>query len=189
MRDDDKISFADSPIGDVKKLIPRIYKIFKPEAQKDPWFNILVDGIYENIDTHLQSQEFVAIGRTKSQKTAARRIVNALRRVEIELNSIERSRFYFRSFPRAELRDWRLFFEELSSGKSGKLTRLNAAKKRFAITKAYELLYDYYPSYRITAAKDGKFCKLSALLYGYPDIDLSNQCKAHLIASKKSGSK
>jgi hypothetical protein len=29
-------------------------------------------------------------------------------------------------------------------------------------------------------AKGGKFCKLAAVLYGAPDADLQNQCKAFL---------
>jgi hypothetical protein len=58
-------------------------------------------------------------------------------------------------------------------------TRLNALKKRLAVAEAYQLLQKY-GSKRVTATKGSKFCRVAALLYGDPEADLINQCKAYV---------
>jgi hypothetical protein len=136
----------------------------------------------------LYIEDFYAYGNTKADKTKARQIVKALRRVEVLVRGFQKPNFPLRGFPFAELAKWKQVFAKTAVPSSKKNTRLNALKKRLAVAEAYQLLKDYGPARRrrgrdlpsITATKGGKFCSLAALLYGEPKTDLTNQCKAYI---------
>jgi hypothetical protein len=126
-------------------------------------------------------ENFYAFGRTKADKGQARQIAKALRRVDDLVRGFNKPNFPLVGFPFDELRKWKHVFAKMGEKPSEESTRLNALKKRLAVAEAYQLLQKY-GSKRVTATKGGKFCRLTALLYGDPEADLINQCKAHIRA-------
>ena len=135
----DLIGLSERPIKDVEKLRLAVLKLFDRDELKNPYLINTLNDIHGLIDFRMQCEEFMSLGLTKPQKAAARSFAVALRRVEITLKSVEVPGFYLRGFPRAEIKKWRALFEGFSIYKSGKHTRLNAMKKRLAITEAYKL--------------------------------------------------
>jgi hypothetical protein len=138
-----------------------------------------VEDALRDINFALFIENFYAFGRTKADKSRARQIAKALRRVNDLVRSFNKPNFPLMSFPFDELRKWKKVFAKMEETPSKEITRLNALKKRLAVAEAYELLQKY-GSERVTAAKGGKFCRLAALLYGDPKADLINQCKAYI---------
>jgi hypothetical protein len=152
----------------------------------------VASALYD-IGVALYIEDFYAYGKTKADKREARRIASALRRVSDRVRDFNKSKgdFPLNGFPFAELTKWKQVFDKMAEASSKKNTRLNALKKRLAVGEAYELLKNYGPTRRrdgrdlpgrITATKGGKFCRLAALLYGKPETDLTNQCKAYIRA-------
>jgi hypothetical protein len=145
-------------------------------------------GCVEDISFALLIENFYAFGRTKADKMKARHIAKALRRVDDLVSGFQKPKLYLAGFPFEELRKWKRVFAKMEVIPSGKITRLNALKKRLAVAEAYQLLQKY-SSERIRAVKGSKFCKLAALLYGHPEVDLINQCKAYIRAPTSTAAK
>jgi hypothetical protein len=131
-----------------------------------------------NIEFALFIEQFYAFGRTKEDKGKARKIAKALRRVDDYVRGFNKPNFPLVGFPFKELRKWKQVFTKMGETPSGKIRQLNALRKRLAAAEAYQLLRKYGLK-RIEATKGGKFCRLAALLYGDPQADLINQCKAY----------
>jgi hypothetical protein len=147
-----------------------------------------VEDALEDISFALLIENFYAFGRTKADKMKARHIAKALRRVDDLVSGFQKPKLYLAGFPFEELRKWKRVFAKMEVIPSGKITRLNALKKRLAVAEAYQLLQKY-SSERIRAVKGSKFCKLAALLYGHPEVDLINQCKAYIRAPTSTAAK
>jgi hypothetical protein len=138
-----------------------------------------VEDALRDISFALFIENFYAFGGTKADTGRARQIAKALRRVDNLVRGFNKPNFPLKGFPFDELTKWKQVFAKMEKKPSEEATRLNALKKRLAVAEAYQLLQKY-GSERVTATKGGKFCKLAALLYGDPEVDLINQCKAYI---------
>jgi hypothetical protein len=138
-----------------------------------------VEDALTDIGVALFIENFYAFGRTKADKGRARQIAKALRRVDDLVRGFNKPNFPLVGFPFDELRKWKQVFAKMEEKPSEESPRLNALKKRLAVAGAYQLLQKY-GSKRVTATKGGKFCRLAALLYGDPEADLINQCRAYI---------
>jgi hypothetical protein len=128
-------------------------------------------------------------GKTKQGKQAAGRVARALRVARIALKD-ERLDVALKSYLTANISPETLqalehLCEKSARAPSGKLPRKVAERKRAAVTAALALMAKYCGSEADNAAKGSRVCKLAALFYGKPDIDLSNQCKAALRENRK----
>jgi hypothetical protein len=139
-----------------------------------------VEDAFKEIGYALYLERFCATTSTKSQKKAAKQLASALRRIEIALPQLFNDPdFPVRGFPKPELLKWKPILTKIGYSRSQKRPQMNALKKRLAVAEAHRLLQKY-SSTRITATKGGKFWSLAALLYGDPEADLLNQCKAYI---------
>jgi hypothetical protein len=138
-----------------------------------------VDIALINLDYGISQRHAAEHRHTKAAKTAVDRLAAALRRVDVALKSKdleEYTRLQFASIAA----DWQYWLERHKSKvPSGTLTRMDAERKRRAISAAHVLMKKYGAD---GAAEDTRkssdFCKLAALIFGKPTADLSNQCKA-----------
>jgi hypothetical protein len=190
MRDDEKgiIDPIDVPSTEPLnqyKLVRRAVELIGPVKQeRDDRRRWDVERAFSDNRFALYLEDFKAFARTKSQKKAARQLVSALRRVEIALPKLfDDHRFPPRGFPSHELKKWQSIFTKIAKTPSGTLTRVGAKRKHLAVAEACKLLKRY--DKRITATTRSKFCQLAALLYGDPEANLTNQCKAHVRALRK----
>jgi hypothetical protein len=128
-------------------------------------------------------------GNTKQGKQAAGRVARALRVARIVLKDdrldVALKACLSMKIPQKILQELENLCEKLARAPSGKLPRKAAERKRAAVTAALALMAKYCASEAGNAAKGSRACKLAALLYGKPDIDLSNQCKAALRENRK----
>jgi hypothetical protein len=163
--------------------IKRALKLIKPTREH-------TESCIDSIEWKMIEPKFMLdqarIGyRSKLSRTAARRIVVALRRVLHLLNSRHLD-VSLRFFPRAEIHKWKIHCEELAKANARKFPREKAEGKRLAAAAAYELLYFYQSREVAEDASDGsRFCKLAALLYGEPTANLKNQCRAEIRKNRK----
>ena len=134
-------------------------ELIKPEEQKLANWDV-VDTISE-IRFQIYLHNFHASGRKKSAKKAADQLVSALRRVEIALPKLfDDPHFPIQGFPSDDLRRWKSIFEKIGKTPPGKLTRIDAMKKRLAVAGAHKLL-ERHGKEPITATKGGTFCRLA----------------------------
>jgi hypothetical protein len=162
------------------KLADDAVELIKPIEQELYECRCGVEDAFKEIGYALYLERFWATTSTKSQKKAAEQFASALRRIEIALPELFNDPdFPVRGFPKAELLKWRPILEEIGDSRSRKRPQMNALKKRLAVAEAHQLLQKY-GSRRVTATKNGEFCRLAALLYGDPKADLINQCKAYI---------
>lgn len=162
--------------------------LIKPEVQ---WQDACRDDVeMALIDIELTDGQLRANThrQTKPAKLAARRLANALRRVEAVLKHGDLDITIGLFFPRDELIRWTKHCDELVKTPSGKLKRKSAEAKRLAVSEAHLLMRRYGPPDAAKNTRKGsRFCRLASCLYGQPKADLHNQCRAAL--RKKRGSK
>jgi hypothetical protein len=123
--------------------------------------------------------------KTKEGKAAAGRLAKALRRLQIalaepDLDGIVAAAAVTRHFTPEQIAGAVRYCDEVRAARTGKLSRKGAEAKRRAINRAHALLTKYAGHAADDATRGSRFCKLSALLYGDPDIDLHHQCLAAL---------
>jgi hypothetical protein len=81
----------------------------------------------------------------------------------------------------AQLRKHGTMFEQDLNAKPKDPFKYLVHRKWFAARVAYQLMHDH--GLAVRAERKGKFCKLAAILYGDPKVDLYHQC--HLVLSRK----
>jgi hypothetical protein len=177
--------------GEHAEQVRRAIALIMPEARwQDACREDVEMAIVElDLDVHQLRSDFHL--RTKPAKRAAKRLALALRRVEVVLKDQNHDASVYMFFPRTELLKWTARCEEIAETPSGKTKRKIAEAKRLAVSKARGLLFKHGASDAADDATRGsRFCRLAALLYGDPNIELHNQCRVLLRESrKKSGSK
>jgi hypothetical protein len=169
------------------ELAGHAVELIAPEEHERYECSSDVEYAFSSIGYALYRERFRALFRTKPQKEKTKQLMRALRRVDDLIRDFNKTDFPLKGFPLDELRKWRSIFENIAKTPSGNITRMNAERKRLAIAEAYKLLERYGKP--IMGGRGSKFCKLSALLYGYPGADLSNQCGRYRPEVKKSVAK
>jgi hypothetical protein len=116
--------------------------------------------------------------RTKQQKQAANKVAVALRRLEDALKSEHVTLKENRCLPFDEIaiKFARERFEAAAKTKLGPPNRTDLGKKRAALAAARLLQKHNLP---VKVSRDGKFCRLAALLYGDEEADLFRHCRAY----------
>jgi hypothetical protein len=120
---------------------------------------------------------------TKPQKTAARRLAAALRRVEVAAknpNLAFDAQLIF-SFDVEGFELMRRAAEAIAYQKLAPPSPADGAKSYAAKAAARLLLKHGLP---LNVTRGGKFCRLAALLYGDPKADLFRQCRATAKAAR-----
>jgi hypothetical protein len=172
-------------------LVRRALSLIEPERQ---WHDACIEDIEMAIvELQLdvsQLRNDTIHNNSKLAKRAARRLADALRRVEVVLKDKNLDASVHLSFPRNKLRGWIERCDEKARTPSRKSKRTTAEAKRLAVMRACLLLFKHGTSGAADdAARGSRFCRLAALLYGDPKVDLHNQCAAYLRDRKKWGPK
>lgn len=125
-------------------------------------------------------QQHRARATTKGGKLAARRLAQAIRRVEVAAKSNHLDFKVRRFFPTDELIKWRKQCEQWAAFDPDKKrarsasSKLRAAKNALAVMRKYAL--------PVKTTKKGLFCELAKLIYvprpGERGTDLHHQCRA-----------
>jgi hypothetical protein len=125
-------------------------------------------------------------GRIKPAKLAADDLAKALRRVEVAMKNKNLDYEVQLFFPLSEVLKWKSKCEALAKTPPKRHRQKGAQEKKLAISAAYGLMIKYATlREREDTAEGSRFCKLAALLYGKPDVDLHLQCKAAVCEARK----
>jgi hypothetical protein len=138
-------------------------------------------------------KRFADKSKTKEGKVAIGRLAKVLRRLEIvlkdeNLDGVVAAAAVTRHISPEQIADGIDCCKEIQKARTtGPLVRKDAEAKRRAVHCAHALLTKYNKREAGKATAGSPFCKLAALLYGKPEVDLHNQCRAAL--RKKRGAK
>jgi hypothetical protein len=140
------------------------------------------DGIREALALIDLDERHWAAGRVeyrKATKGALRKVLSALGRLEeayagLPDDYVRARSLDINSIDWHQLRKHTTMFEQDLHARPKAPFKYVAHRKWFAARVAYQLMRDY--SLPIRAERDGKFCRLAAILYGDPKADLYTQC-------------
>ena len=140
------------------------------------------DDVHEALALIDLDERHWAAGRVeyrKATKGALRKVLSALWRLEQAYAVLPDDYVRARSLDIDSI-DWHqvrkhtTMFEQDLHAKRKAPFQYVVHRKWFAVRVAYELMHDH--SIPIRAERNGKFCRLAAILYGDPKTDLHKQC-------------
>jgi hypothetical protein len=171
------------------ELIRRAIDLIRPESKQRALCREDVEKVTLRLATGGAWLRAKVLGETKSGKQAVGRLAMALRRVEVVLKDEKLGGIYPGLFTRFispdRLHELVQYYETVARKPSGAIPRQTAQAKRLAIAQARSLMTTYSASEADNGKKGSRLCKLASLLYGKPELDLSNQCKAALREKRK----
>jgi hypothetical protein len=117
--------------------------------------------------------------KSKAARKAARDLEGALKRVELMVKKPELDWAIRRYFPHGVIKEWRERCEHASQKRTSEKRpeRPSALAKKTAAAEAFFLMFNHSSDPdRFSAAKGSKLCRLAAILFGYANAKLHNQC-------------
>lgn len=152
--------------GQLDQVADRAVKLIAPDGRFDECREAVMDLIAENA-VSLANRK--AMSKTKASKKAARRVADALHRLEVALH--QRDLDPAISAILSPVMSWRTLCENIANPPSEKKEpRWGAEEKRVSVQMARQLMLKFSKE-KISAKRSSSFCKLASLLYGNPNVD------------------
>ena len=155
-------------------IVRRAVRVIGPAPKHHIECEAMVRTAIAQISTAIDTVKWVS--PSKPKRKAAGRLHQVLRRLQAVLKDTNLDQD-LRLLSPEKFDDW-LKQTKAAQGETGKTIQLNARRKMIAANEAINLLEHF--GKEISAKKRSKLCRLAAVLYGHPNVDLQYQCRIAL---------